>query len=401
MSEPLVIFNYHSSRFAGTFACIWHQISKDMKIGDSCMKKLLVFLIFVVVSITAVSAQKLPRPKKFPAEATPTQQKMIQEGIQFHDAKKYDEAIAKYEAVLNQNPDSTMAMYEIALSYYNRGDKAKAKEVAYRGANYISDDLALFYGLIANCLDDEGKPEDAVKIYVDAADILKGYPDMKRHLASIYYNLGITYFGQKKYTESRAAAKNAVENNFSYPSPHYLLSVIYGGTKYKIPAFLSAARFISLEYNTDRTDAAVKTLTSILKPAEKDPKTGNINIFMDLNAPKDEGDFGMFDLLLGTLVTVRGDEDKNKSDNQMFIEGIGSVIALLDEDKKMGSTFVGKTYVPFMVEMKKKGHLDTFGNMVLYLNDKNNPDASKWVKANGPKLQEFIAWAKAYQLSSK
>ncbi|MGB5014804.1 MAG: tetratricopeptide repeat protein [Pyrinomonadaceae bacterium] len=357
-------------------------------------------LIVLALAISAFS-QKLGKPTLTPSPLTPSQQKTLQEGVKLHDEKKYEEAVAKYKSILVENPECVAAMYELALTLEHKGEKLASMELANKGTKYLSDELPLFYVLIANNLDDLGKPDDAVKIYLDGIKLLEGNKDLGSYRASLEFNLGVTYIRQKKFAEARKILKDAVEDNYAYPSPHFLLSYVYHGTKYKIPAFLAAARFVSLEYSTQRTGTAVGIITDVLKPAAKDPKTGNINIFMDLNAPKDEGDFGMFDLLLGTLTTVRGDDDKGKSDNQMFIDAIGSIIAILSEDKKMRSTFIGKNYLPFMTELKKNGHLDALGNMILYIRDTKNADAARWVADNDAKLSAFLNWAKAYQLPAK
>lgn len=361
------------------------------------MRKTLI-VVTIILSLSAfASAQKLPKPKQMPGSLSDQQEKAVQEGVVLHDAKKYDEAIAKFESVLKETPDATLPLYELGLSQYSKGDCKRSKETALRGAQYISDQLPLFYGLIANCLDDEGKSEAAIKLYRDAEDILKSYPSLRNHLSSIYYNLGVTFVRLKKYNDARTELKRAVEADFGYASPHYLLSQVYSATKYKIPAFLAAARLISLDFRSQRTANSAALLAGVLKPAAKNPKTGNIEINLDFGAPTDEGDFGMFDLLLGTLTTVRGDDDKNKSDNQLFVDAIGTVIALLTEDKKLGSTFVGKTYIPFMVEMKKKGHVEAFGTMVIYISNRHNAEAEKWINQNDGKLSAFLSWAKDYQ----
>ncbi|MFM9904159.1 MAG: tetratricopeptide repeat protein [Pyrinomonadaceae bacterium] len=363
------------------------------------MKKTLGISLIVLVLAFAVFGQKLGKPTQASVPATAAQQKTLQEGIKLHDEKNYAEAITKYRSILAESPDCTQAMYELSLSLQSKGEKLEAVETAYRGSKYISDELPLFYVLIANNLDDLGKPQDAINIYLDGLKALAGDNRFGNYRSSLYFNLGVTYLKQKKYSDARQALKSAVENDFGYASPHYMLSYVYNGTRYKIPALLAAARFISLEYGTDRTTIAANTIVDVLKPAPKDPKTGNINITLDMNAPKDEGNFDMFDLFLGTLTISKDDKDKKKTDNELFVDGMNTVIALLAEDKKIASTFVGKNYLPFMVEMKKNGYVEVFSYMALYLSGKQ--DAMDWLKGNDAKLGSFIAWAKAYQQPPK
>lgn len=167
--------------------------------------------------------------------------------------------------------------------------------------------------------------------------------------------------------------------------------------KYKVPAMLSAARLISLEINSQRTKQSAAIFTGYLKAPQKDDKTGNINIFMDFDAPKDEGDFGMYDLMLGTLMLADEKEDKGKTEDQLFAEAVDTFIALLSEDKKLGSTFVGKNYVPFMAEMKKQGHTPAFAYLVRH--HSGNQDALKWLTENDAKLRAMLNWSKAYEMA--
>lgn len=359
------------------------------------MRKTHFIIIVLCLFVASASAQKLPKPTVLPAVPTQDQEKLLALGTALHDQKKFDEAIAVYDKLLGENPDLTSVLYEKSLSLYTKGDKTKAMETAYLGAKYKSEELPLFYGIMANCLDDVGKPEEAMNIYRQAETILKADVGTQRHLASVYYNIGLTYVRQKKYNEARAELKKAIENNGSYASPHYLLSVVYNGTKYKVPAFLAAIRFISLELNTARSQAAAGIISDMLKPADKDPKTGNITINLDLLAPTDEGEFGMYDLLMGTLTTFKDDKDKNKTEDEMFVSAVGTMISMIAEDKKLKNTFVGKQYVPFVAELKQKGYSEVLGYTVLYLSGK--ADAMKWLEAHDAKFGEFVAWTKAYQ----
>ncbi len=362
------------------------------------MKSILYITLILAVFAFSIIGQKLEKPIKPTVKPTAAQQKTINEGIALHDAKRYDEAIVKYQSVLDECPDCTGAMYELSYSLAARGDRERSMEIATKGAKYISDELPLFYVLIANTLDDLGKSQEAVKIYLTGLKFLEGDTKFGRYRSSLYFNLGVTYLKQKNYADARSVLKSSVESDYNYASPNYLLSVLFNNSKYRIPAFLAAARFISIEFNTNRSATSARVIADVLKPAQKDPKTGNINIFLDINAPKDEGDFGIFDILLGTLTTVKDEKDKNKTDEEMFVDAIGTVINLLAEDKKLPKTFVGKNYVPFMLEMKNKGYVEPFGYLVLYRN--GNEIAKRWTQVNEDKMTAFLKWAKEYELPS-
>lgn len=363
------------------------------------MKKLILLFLITGLFYFSASSQKIGKPTLTATEPTPAQEQLINEGIKLHDSKMYDEAIAKYEAVLKENPNCALAIYEMALSYYNKKDFQRAVETSYKLIQYKGKTGILGYGLIANVLDDKGNPKEAIGIYQSAIKQLQDDPEYKLHLSSLYYNLGVTYTRQKQYKEAREALKKSVELDFKYPSPNYVLAEVYYGSKYKVPAMLAAARLITLELNSQRTKRSLAIFLDILKSAKKDENTGNINIFIDINAPKDEGDFTTYDLILGTLLTVKGDKDKDKSENEIFADAVDTLIALLEEDKKLSSTFVGKTYVPFMVEMKKRGYVKYFAYLILQ--QSGNKDAEKWLIDEGQKTVNFIEWAKSYQLQGK
>jgi len=302
----------------------------------------------------------------------------------------------KYAQVLKENPDCPEAIYELAMTHYNMGDRVRADELARKGAQYKSELVPLFYTLIANILDDNGKSAEAIKVYKDSVKLLRENKNASRQLAEADFNLGVAYARLKQFAESRAALKEGLEANFSHVSAHFVLAQIYSGTGYKIPGFLAAARFLGLEQNTPRTQIAAQTILTVLKPAPKDEKTGNINIFLNLNAPKDEGDFGFMELILG-ITTVRGDDDKNKTDNEMFVDGVGTVIALLSENKDLRKSFVGKKYVPYVEALKTAGHHQAFAYIVLQQG--GNKEAEKWLRANQEKVLAYFNWARGYKAS--
>lgn len=358
------------------------------------MKKYLSLFTLLLLFSAVISAQKISKPTKNGVEPTAEQMQIITEGSLLHEAKKYDEAIKKYAQVLQESPDNTVALYETAFSYFMKGDQDKALEFAVKGTGYKSRTLPRFYQIVAIIWEEQGKIKEAIELYKDGIKIVQSDKNLNANPANLFLSLGIVYAKQKLFTESRDVLKKAVESDFSLATANYYLSEIYFATKYKVPAILAATRLISLEKDTARSKRAAAIFLDVMKAAKKDDK-GNINIFLDLSAPKDEGDYGVYDLLLGTLTAVKDEKDKDKSENQLFAEAVDTFISLLSEDKKLKSFFVGKNYVPFMIEMKSKGHSQTFAYLVLQQN--GDADAAKWIAANVQKVSDFRNWAKDYK----
>jgi hypothetical protein len=231
--------------------------------------------------------------------------------------------------------------------------------------------------------------------------ILKNDKTLAAQMPEVAYNMGVTHFRRKEYNEARAVLKEGISADFQHPGSNFLLAEIYTGTRYKIPGLLAALRFMGFEQrNAARTKRATRIILDVLQKTEKNEKTGNINIILDMGAPKDEGDFGVYELL-GSMGAIVTDEDKaqNKTEGQMFIESLSSITGMLADDKKLRGTFVGKTYIPYLDAMKKAGYLETMAYVVLQ--EAGSEEATKWISINSRKVLEYYDWAKAYRTAAK
>ena len=220
------------------------------------------------------------------------------------------------------------------------------------------------------------------------------------HLSSMYYNLGVTYFRQKEGAKAKESLKKAVEYNYSYASPHYLLSETFSAMRYHVPALLAAARLMSTENFSQRTQRASVIFQDVLTGGAKKGKEPNsITIFVDIDEPKDEGDFSGLSMIMG-LMSAGSDiseENKNLTEEEKFVQKVESFISFLASDaKKAKSSFVGKNYIPFILEMKQRGYVKPFAYLVL--TNAGNTTAAKWVASENTKtVIEFMNWAKSYQ----
>ncbi len=359
------------------------------------MLKRFTMLCFIVLLISiSTNAQKLGEPTLIPQPATEKQDLLIKQGIQLHELKQFDEAIKKYEEVLAENPNCDIAYYEIAYAYYAKNDLKKALEYGFKAAQYKSKGLPLFYTLIGNALDDLAEPNKAIEVYQTA---IKKFPNEPK----LYFNLGLTYTRQKQYKEARETLKKAIVIDPGYASPHFLIAEVFYGTSYRIPALLAASRLITIEFNTARTKRALAIVQDVIKGGMKQgDKPNEFQITLNWNAPKDEGDFGGIELLMGlrgmSKVSKDKDEGKPKTEEELFVEQITSAFVWFETDDKNKSTFVAQNYYPFFAELKKRGYMKCFA--YLLLQQGGNEKAAEWMQINKEQTLEFLNWAKDFRL---
>lgn len=359
------------------------------------MKRTITLSLLILGLALSAAGQVVEKPTLTPKPASVEQTDAMNEGIRLYGAGNFDGAIAKFDGVLKDNPDCVEAKYQLALTLYAKSDRVRAEAVARDGAKYKSDQLPLFYTIIGNTLDDAGKSVEAVEMYHRSIELLKKDPARRGQLAETQYNLAYSHVRQNQLPEARTALKESVASDFSHANANLLLTLIYKNMGYKMPALMAATRYLGLVKEGQTAKQAAAIFLEIVKPASKDPQTGNINIMVNTNAPKDEGDFGMFELVVGTATTLRGDDDKGKSDDQIFAEGVSTIFAIAVENKELKNFFVGKYYVPYLDAMKKAGHQEAFAYVVLQLG--GNAAAATWVTANQAKVAAYYHWAASYR----
>jgi tetratricopeptide (TPR) repeat protein len=101
------------------------------------------------------------------------------------DPTTQTQAIAVYQAVLEQDPEHAAANINLGTLYYNRQDYALA-EKHYRVAIGIDPRYALAYFDLGNVLDETGRVMDAIQAYNTALQLAPTYGDA-------HYNVALAY----------------------------------------------------------------------------------------------------------------------------------------------------------------------------------------------------------------
>lgn len=351
-------------------------------------------LTIIVVCSSAYAWGQVDPPKLDPAPSTGQQVLLIQEGVAQHDRGNYDAAIKMYEEVLVENPNNVEALYELSFSYSMKKDYRKSLEAAYKGARYKSDLLGGFYMQIGNNLDELGDPKKSVEVYKAGIKLLP-------KIAMLHYNLAVTYRNMGKADDARKAVKQAIAINPNHPGSHVVLSGLWHDGHYRTPALLAACRFLVLEPRSERATGALRIVKDVMGAGvttggRADPN--QINIFIDTSAKKDEGNFGVMDLVLGMgKAASLTEKNKGKTEMQLLIGQFETFFAIMAEqsDKADRSKFTWKFYAPYFAEMKQKNYVEPF---VYYIMQSDaNEETVKWLAGNKARIGDFLAWSKLYQ----
>lgn len=369
------------------------------------IKKFSFALILGLWLLVSAGAQTLPTAKQIPAPSTEQQTLLIREGETLHDKGNFDGAIAKYEEVLKESPTNAKAIYELAYSYAGKQNFKKSLELALRGAVYQSDFLSDYYVLIGNDYDQLDQPDKAMEVYKEALNV---FPEK----TGLHFNLGVTLYRQNKIDEAKNCFKRCAVLTPNYLSSHYILSQIFYKQGYQVPTILAACRFLAADATSARAEFEFKLLKQALQLGITKKSDKETNITLNINAPKDEGDFESLNVFIGLLGAGSSlEENKNKTETQLFVEEMGTLFAVMTElgakESKNGkdskdakkpakpvSGFCIEYYVPYFLELHQKHYDEAFA---YYISQSGkSPEVAKWLEEHKTQVSEFLTWSKGF-----
>lgn len=311
---------------------------------------------------------------------------LVEIGIQYHDSGQFDKAIETYKKALMINPNSAIANYEIGMTYmYSKDYKNSIKhcDIVIK----LNDKYLLpAYITKASCLDNLGETKESIKLFKKG---IKKFGD--NHL--LYYNLALNYYKSKEYDKAEKALINAINTKPNHASSHLLLGNVMINKNQKVQSLLCLHYFLFLEPNSERSKTAYYLLEKQISgnvKADKD-NPNQINIYLDPDQL--ESEFGNAEMMLFMLGASKSlEENKDKSEEELFIENTKSFFKILGEFKKEENTGLWwDFYIPFFDNIAKSDHIDTY---CYYISQSSNSKSIDWLKNNNNKLKDFGAWLK-------
>lgn len=321
-------------------------------------------------------------------------EKLVVEGIKYHDNGNFDAAVAKYDEALALDKDNFFALLEKALTSFSLQKFDDVINCCQRAiaAHPDNKELGSIYVSYGNALDGQKKLEQALAIYDEGIKKFPGY-------YQLYFNKGVALAGAEQYNDAVLCFQKAVMVNPDHASSHNAIARLSHADNKRIPALLAYCRFFTVEPVGARAKENLKGMQLIMKGnVEKTGKNSvTINISSDMlgdtaGAVKKENNFNSTDLLLSMAAALDYDKkNKKKSDVEQFIRKFESVCASLSETKKDNSGFFWEYYAPYFIEMKEKKHIETFAYIAFASAD--DPATGKWIKSHEDEIDQFLKWS--------
>jgi Flp pilus assembly protein TadD len=348
------------------------------------MKKLL-FLLWIS-GVGTAAAQ---------TTTNPAERDLVKEGIRLYDAGKYDEAVAKYQQVLATSPTDAFALSELALTYNTMGRSKEAVAICEKLLKADPDADESVYVTYGNSLDALKKTKDAYRAYETG---LKHHPGS----ASLYFNLGVAQATSGQGPASVGSFQQAVAQSPDYASAHMSLGVMQLSNSARVPAVLSLGRFLVLEPRGPRATQRLPLLDKAMTQGVSRTGENAVTVSMTVEDVRDAGrnrdkpdNFGLTEMMLN-LVSARTVGKDSGTAVSRFAEQFSWLCKSLAErstDKPTGFTW--NYYVPYFVEMERKGFVPAFAYLT-HASQTDAPEVQQWLSAHPNEVAVFQEWSKNY-----
>lgn len=352
------------------------------------MRTKIIFLLMFLLVNCAVYAQNKEEADK-----------LVENGMTFHDKGDYEKALLIYDNALELDQDNFMALAEKAYTYLSMEKYDEAIKYCKTAIEKHpgEEELKTVYVTYGNALDNSNKTISALEIYDEG---IKIFPDFYL----LYFNKGITLTGLERYEESLQYFQKSVLLNPRHPGSHNALARISRIKNMRIPALLAYCRFFVLEPEGSRARENLASVQEIMNGSATQTGKNAVTINIDPAMLKDttedgariENCFSTTDLLLSLTSALDYDKkNKKNSEVEQFIRKLETVCSTLKETQKDNFGFYWEYYVPYFVEMNDKNYLETFAYLVFASSDDSG--VSKWLKTHETELKEFYAWSKEFE----
>lgn len=308
-----------------------------------------------------------------PAADRATAREHVQRGIALYDAGKPQQAAAEFRHAIAADPAWSLPHYELALALWTLKDLPTARAAAEESIR-LEPSCWDCHSLLGSILDDAGEHQRAYELFQKAAQLApaEGRP---------HYDMAIASLRLKQQDRAIAHLRDAQRIKPSYPTPYWVLGILYFEQGKLFLADEQLRQFIKLETSGRRYEAAKqltdRQITIDTSGQKEDDATADAMSYCIVRAA---------DMLPDEYRKRRPGAETYAADLADDAEVFSTWAQIISEGKR-----VAKSPFGFLVRVRDGGYMKPY--LLVAFPDRYAADRSAFDTANPGKLAEFRAWA--------
>jgi tetratricopeptide (TPR) repeat protein len=311
----------------------------------------------------------------------------IEEGIKLHDSGNYDKAISKFNTALEIEPENVEAMYELANTYFAKGDFDSCIATAQSGVENPSYLEVALYTAAGSCYSASGNTEKALEKFRAGLERDPTDPNLN-------FNIAITLINTGELITAEKHLENAIDGSPSYASPYFVLGELHRRNGHRSQSLFYFTRFVTIEPNSSRSAQASSSVYTLLSsgitkeygesPKVKIPRSEKGDVFSALE----------FALSMSGLRIYVDEPTEQNSEADRNVSGLLSFFQLTeelskpDENKKLLDTAVWKQAISPILELHKRRGSEALAYVMAEKTLISG--ATTWTRQNRRKIDELI-----------
>lgn len=332
----------------------------------------------------------------------------IEKGVRLHNHGDYEGAMVLYQLVLQDHPHDQRAVYELALSWLERGKDLEEltwiieAELASGIEQYR--ELPMLLGAAYDSLGQLEKGETALR------RALEGMPENP----AAHYNLGVNLSLQRKWADAAEAFQATLQRKADHQGAWFGLGASLDKLDRPARALLAHARAAALDPESARGRASALRMKALLFTRVQEENPGDATkakrgITITVPAPAQDAlepeaakgseadeqvsaDPQTVERLALSLVAAQRylEEWEGKTDAAFFAGALESVVTTFSEPDVAATDPFWTLTLPWLEEARKSGHIEalayTLGRSA------GDQDAVVWIKQHTKQVKAYEEW---------
>jgi tetratricopeptide (TPR) repeat protein len=303
--------------------------------------KCLKFLLFILFIITACSS--------IYAQTNEDAHALVKEGVQLNGAKKYAEAIDKYNQALKIDSGYLFADYQLALSLF-------ASDKGTDGIPYLQK-------------------------------VIKGNTSLS---AAAFELLGLIYFRNKQFAEAEQSSIAAIKLDPKHANSQRIYALVTFHQNKRMCALMGFCSFILLEPNTPRSAEAFGNIQHILQGGALKPEPG------EKTPPATDVDNAALNQVI-TQAIAETAKKKYATPADLLTEQLKAIFTTAGAltEKKANNDFFRRFYAAFFYKLAQSPNMPAFARLI----SGSSAESAKWIKDNPQLMADLDNWVKGMERS--